>query len=61
MVKRDGGLEFMLIDFEWAGNNGEVRYPRHVNKAPELGRPQDVEDGVPILGQYDLILLNMLQ
>ena len=36
MVK-EGGEVFKLVDFDWAGICGEVRYPRHINKAVELG------------------------
>jgi hypothetical protein len=55
MVK-DGGCEFMLIDYDWAGLLGEARYPRHVNKAPALQRPDDVEDGKLILTEHDLLM-----
>jgi RIO-like serine/threonine protein kinase len=44
MVK-DSGLEFMLVDYDWVGSQGHAGYPRHVNKAVKLGRPEDVEDG----------------
>jgi hypothetical protein len=59
MVK-DGGLEFMLVDYDWAGSHGEVRYPRHINKAPELGRPEDVEDCHLILPRHDELMLEKM-
>jgi RIO-like serine/threonine protein kinase len=37
MVKRDGGKEFMVLDYDWAGIDGQVRSPLFVNKAPDLG------------------------
>jgi RIO1 family len=56
MVK-DNGVEFMLVDYDWAGSHGCVRYPRHVNR---LGRPEDVEDGRLILTQHDELMLAMM-
>ena len=60
MVKKDGGLAFMLVDYDWAGNLRDTRYPRHVNKAPELGRPQEVDDGMLILPQHDDFMLEKM-
>jgi RIO-like serine/threonine protein kinase len=57
MVKDD---EIMLIDFDWAGVLGQVKYPRMVNKAKELGRPADVEDGELIVAAHDLVTLRNL-
>ena len=57
MVRKDGRGEFMLIDYDWAGQVGKVKYPRHVNKAPELGRPDDVEDNKTILTEHDELML----
>jgi len=59
MVK-EGGEEFKLVDFDWAGVLGEVRYPRHVNKAVELGRPEDVLDGELILERHDLSMMKKM-
>jgi hypothetical protein len=55
-MAKDGGHEFMLIDYGWAGLLAEVRYPRHVNTAPALQRPDDVEDGNFILTEHDLLM-----
>jgi hypothetical protein len=60
MVKKDGTAGFMLVDYDWAGYEGKVKYPRHVNKAPELGWPQDVEDGAQILARHDLHMLEYM-
>ncbi|KIJ63840.1 hypothetical protein HYDPIDRAFT_67875, partial [Hydnomerulius pinastri MD-312] len=31
MVSRSNKAKFMLVDFDWAGKIGEVRYPMNVN------------------------------
>jgi hypothetical protein len=59
MVK-DGGKEFKLLDFDWAGVLGEVRYPRHVNKAVELRRPEDVSDGELIAAGHDMAMVEQM-
>ena len=46
--------QFRLLDFDWAGNVGEVKYPQFVNTQPELRRPEDVEDGKVILPDNDV-------
>ena len=56
MVK-DMGHKFMLINYDWAASLGEVKYPRHVNKAPALQQPDDVEDGQLILTEHDVSML----
>jgi hypothetical protein len=57
VMVRDRGLDFKLVDYDWAGSQGHVRYPRHVNKAVGLGRPEDVEDGQLILTRHDELML----
>jgi serine/threonine protein kinase len=56
LVMKAGGREFMLIDFDWAGTEGHVLYPIFVNKAPEIGRPADVDDDTPIVATHDDIM-----
>ena len=60
MVRGDGRTSFMLIDYDWAGKAGEVRYPRHVNKASGLGRPESVEDGKMITSEHDDLMMQYL-
>ena len=36
MVPRSDKMKFMMVNFEWARKNGEVRYPMNVNKGPKL-------------------------
>jgi hypothetical protein len=35
MVKAKGELSFMLLDFDWAGKDGEVRHPIGLNHVPK--------------------------
>jgi len=58
MVPRSDRMKFMLIDFEWAGKNGEVRYPMNVNKGPMLWRPDGAVDGALILPEHDIDMLD---
>jgi hypothetical protein len=58
MVRMDGKPGFMLVDFDWAGINGEVRYPANVNK--EFWRPDDVSDGMPIRSEHDMMMLDRM-
>ncbi|KAK7455294.1 hypothetical protein VKT23_011167 [Stygiomarasmius scandens] len=65
MVRRDGELMrnngevgFMLLDFDWSGRTGEVSYPMNVNKGNGLWRPEDVKDEVWIQADHDLQMLN---
>jgi serine/threonine protein kinase len=46
----------MLLDFDWAGKNGDIRYPPNVNT--ELWRPPGVADGVMIEQAHDQAMLN---
>ena len=49
---------FMLIDFDWGGEVGTVRYPIGVNK--KVGRPDDVHDIGDIKPEHDLYMINGL-
>jgi len=60
LMVKEGGKGFKLVDFDWAGVFGEVRYPRHINKAVELGRPEDVLDGELILMKHDLLMMEKM-
>jgi RIO-like serine/threonine protein kinase len=37
-----GGI--LLLDFDWAGKIGEVRYPMNVNRELDLWRPEEATD-----------------
>ncbi|KAH8917023.1 hypothetical protein BT69DRAFT_1355087 [Atractiella rhizophila] len=51
------GKQFMLVDFDWAGKTGEVRYPMNVNRGPGLWRPDGAVDGQLILPDHDMQML----
>lgn len=53
MVKKMGGLEFLLVDFDWAGRIGNVNYPKFINTDPTIGRPAAAEDCATILPEHD--------
>ena len=66
MVKRDGvdseGLhDIILVDFDWAGKEGSVRYPSNITlNHILLPRPDDVERGGPIAAAHDDQMLKFL-
>jgi serine/threonine protein kinase len=61
MVRKDGKAGFMLVDFDWAGEIGVVRYPMNVNRGPDLWRPEGALDGELITADDDMQMLeNML-
>ncbi|KAL4065048.1 hypothetical protein J3A83DRAFT_4263978 [Scleroderma citrinum] len=60
MVPKSDKTKFMLVDFEWAGKNGEVRYPMNVNKGPTLWRPDGAVDGALIRPEHDIDMLNYI-
>lgn len=47
---------FKLIDFDWAGKTGEVRYPANVNRADAM-RPEGAIDGELIKTAHDMEML----
>lgn len=60
MVKRDGVQGFRLVDFDWSGRIGQVRYPMNVYWGPCLWRPPEAEDGQLIKADHDIEMLNAL-
>lgn len=60
MVKETGGLDFMLVDFDWAGRAGKVNYPKFLNPDPRIGRPAAAQDCTPILTEHDDHMFNYL-
>ena len=57
MVREGAEHEFMLLDFDWAGTIGEIRYPRNVNTGPDLWRPADAYDGELIKAEHDIAMI----
>jgi serine/threonine protein kinase len=56
LVKKNGKGEVMLVDFDWAGLIGEVRYPMNVNRDGIL-RPAGAYDGNLIMADHDIEML----
>ncbi|KAM6501181.1 hypothetical protein JOM56_004195 [Amanita muscaria] len=59
MVPRSGEPHFFLIDFDWAGRIGEVRYPMNVNRKG-IWRPDGARDGELITAEHDDEMLQHL-
>jgi hypothetical protein len=48
-----------LLDFDWAGTEGEVRYPERVNTT-SVRRPDGVSDREPIIKAHDTAMIDLL-
>ena len=59
MVRKDGKAGFMLVDFDWAGTIGEVRYPSNIN-ITEVMRPKGVVDGELMTAEHDMKMLDYM-
>lgn len=57
MVQTTANDNFMLLDFDWAGKIGEVKYPMNVNRT-DLWRPDDAVDGELIKADHDMMMLD---
>lgn len=53
--------ECMFLDFDWAGENGKVRYPVDINKGWDLWRPDRVVGGGVILAEDDVAMVDDLE
>lgn len=60
MVKKDGSPGFKLVDFDWAGIIGEVKYPMNVYVGARLWRPLEAEDGNLIMAEHDIAMLEAI-
>ena len=58
MVKKDGSQGFKVVDFDWSGRIGEVRYPMNVYRSGRLRRPVEAKDGQLIKAEHDIWMLN---
>ena len=58
MVKKNGGMGFKLVDFDWSGRIGKVRYP--IYRGSRLWRPLEAEDGRLSKVDHDIEMLNVL-
>ncbi|KAF7347545.1 hypothetical protein MVEN_01510900 [Mycena venus] len=57
MAHRNGNA-VALIDFDWAGEAGQVSYPLNINLAPALKRPSSVRPGRLMTTEHDRIMLD---
>ena len=54
LVQEEGErLSIQLIDFDWGGVEGEVRYPSAIN-CIDFWRPEGVSDSMPIAKIHDI-------
>ena len=56
---QDKTKDFMLIDFDWAGEVHKTRYPRLMNREM-VHRPSGAQNGMEILKDHDLEMLHVL-
>jgi hypothetical protein len=56
LVLMKGKLEMKLIDFDWGGKDGEVRYPVLINNHT-VHRPPNVVGGQLITREHDLLMV----
>jgi hypothetical protein len=59
MVRRDHSPGFKLVDFDWSGKIGEIRYPMNVFRGDSLWRPDGAEDGQLVLAEHDIQMLHV--
>lgn len=57
--REKGTAKVMILDFDWAGVEGQVRYPTNVNTF-SVERPAGVSDGELISKQHDLDMLDQI-
>ena len=54
----DGEWDVQLIDFDWAGREGEVRYPMNVGSFATIWRPRLMMDGEMITLEDDIAMVD---
>jgi hypothetical protein len=59
MVKKNGERGIMLLDFDWAGVIGEMRYPMNVN-ITEVRRPSGAIDKQLVLAEHDMAMVEYM-
>ncbi|KAF9232355.1 hypothetical protein BU15DRAFT_90679 [Melanogaster broomeanus] len=59
LVKKDDRAKFMIIDFDWAGKIGDVRYPPYVNYM-DVWRPEGARDGKLVEVAHDDEMLDAI-
>jgi len=56
LVSKSDPKRYMIVDFDWAGKLGTVRYPMNVNRV-EIWRPDDAVDEELIQAEHDMSML----
>jgi len=59
LVRTDGEVGCMLVDFDWAGKEGEARYPINVNHTG-IKQPDRAEDEQLIKKKHDVEMINIM-
>jgi len=54
MVRIDGKLGIFLVDFDWSGEIGVVRYPMYITRGPLLRRPEGAYNREKITADHDM-------
>jgi serine/threonine protein kinase len=59
LVRVDGTFGFKILDFDWAGRIGVVRYPINVNH-DGISRPVTASDGELVTVEHDLAMVDFM-
>ncbi|KAG1724832.1 hypothetical protein EDD22DRAFT_789834 [Suillus occidentalis] len=59
LLKADDRTKYMIIDFDWAGEDKVVRYPAFVNHR-DVQRPPGARDGFPVEAAHDDAMLGYI-
>jgi hypothetical protein len=59
LAKKNGARGIMLIDFDWAGVIGHIRYPMNVNR-DGIDRPDEAYDGELITAEHDMKMVDYI-
>ncbi|KAF7986784.1 hypothetical protein HWV62_20394 [Athelia sp. TMB] len=59
LVRMDGQIGIKVVDFDWAGEVGVVRYPINVNR-DGIARPDTARDGMLVAKEHDLDMIKFM-
>ncbi|KAF7973810.1 hypothetical protein HWV62_14184 [Athelia sp. TMB] len=59
LVRTDGEIGIKVVDFDWAGGVGVVRYPINVNR-DGIARPDTARDGMLVTKEHDLDMIKFM-
>lgn len=59
LVRMDGKIGIKVVDFDWAGGVGVVRYPINVNR-DGIARPDTAGDGMLVTKEHDLDMIKFM-